>query len=273
MTSHLSLADLNALVDGELSTEKLVIVDKHLAGCPTCTENTLSQSLLKFATAGVGRRYTPPQQLRERVLRQAQDPVARKTYERTEDRPVRTSRIDRLGWVPIAAILLVAITVPILQRNALQTRIATAESLALVTEVADQHIAMLAASSPPQVISTDRHTVKPWFQGKLPFSFNLPEGLPTDAKLDGANLTYIHNQAVAQLLYSIGKHHVSVFVREERGNQWSKDLVVEHMGFHVMAVRSDDLEVIAVSDVEPSKLSELLNSIGRSQVGTLRDAR
>jgi anti-sigma factor RsiW len=273
MTSHLSLADLNALVDGELSPEKLVIADEHLAGCPTCTASTLSQSLLKSATTRAGRRYALPQQLRERVLQQAQYAVVRKASERRGDGLARTSRIGRFGWVPAAAILLVAITVLILQRNAQQTQIATAESVALVTEVADQHIATLAASSPPQVISTDRHTVKPWFQGKLPFSFNLPEGLAADAKLDGANLTYIHNQPVAQLLYSIGKHHVSVYVTEARGFQWSKDLVSEHAGFHVMAVRSDDLEVIAVSDVEPYKLSDLLNTIGRSQAGTLREAK
>jgi anti-sigma factor RsiW len=100
-----------------------------------------------------------------------------------------------------------------------------------VTEVADQHIARLAAGSPPQVISTDRHTVKPWFQGKLPFSFNLPDELPADAKLDGANLTYIRDQPGAQLLYSIGKHHVSAFVTEARGSLGSKDLVSEQTGF------------------------------------------
>jgi anti-sigma factor RsiW len=273
MTSHLSLADLNALVDGELSPEKLAIADEHLAGCTTCTASTLSQSLLKSAIARAGRRYAPTQQLRERILQEAQYAPVRKAYGRSGDGLARTPRIGRFGWVPAAAILLVAITVLVLQRNAQQTQIATAESVALVTEVADQHIATLAAGPPPQVISTDRHTVKPWFQGKLPFSFNLPEGLPTDAKLDGANLTYIHNQPVAQLLYSIGKHHVSVYVTEARGFQWSKDLVSEHAGFHVMAVRSDDLEIVAVSDVEPSKLSDLLNLIERSQAGTLREAR
>ena len=118
MTSHLSLADLNALVDGELSPEKLVIADEHLAGCPTCTASTLSQSLLKSATARAGRRYAPPQQLRERVLQHARYAVAGKAYERTGDVPARTFRIGQLGWLPAAAILLVAITVLVLQRNA-----------------------------------------------------------------------------------------------------------------------------------------------------------
>jgi len=43
------------------------------------------------------------------------------------------------------------------------------------SEIADLHVAALASSSPVDVISTDRHTVKPWFQGKIPFAFNLPD--------------------------------------------------------------------------------------------------
>ena len=91
---------------------------------------------------------------------------------------------------------------------------AAVEHAALMTEVSDQHIATLAANLPPQVLSSDRHTVKPWFQGKIPFSFNLPEGLPADTKLEGANLVYLHNRPVAQLLYDIGRHRVSVFVQQ-----------------------------------------------------------
>jgi anti-sigma factor RsiW len=81
------------------------------------------------------------------------------------------------------------------------------------------------------VLSSDRHTVKPWFQGKLPFSFNLPEGLPSDTTLDGANLTYLHNRPVAQLLYSIGRHRVSVFVQQSTGGAIPTGLSAEHADF------------------------------------------
>jgi anti-sigma factor RsiW len=100
-------------------------------------------------------------------------------------------------------------------RAAQRAELASAERTGLVTEVFDQHVATLARNVPPQVVSNDRHTVKPWFQGKIPFSFNLPQGLPNDTTLDGANLTYLRNQPVAQLLYSISKHRVSVFVRQK----------------------------------------------------------
>ena len=96
------------------------------------------------------------------------------------------------------------------------------ENLALATAAYDQHIATLAANTPPQVISSDRHTVKPWFEGKLSFSLNLPENLPSGTNLDGANLTYIHNRPAAQLLYSIGKHRVSIYLEQETDSNASR---------------------------------------------------
>jgi anti-sigma factor RsiW len=273
MTDHLSPSELNALADGELSSEQLAAASEHLAGCAACTSSALSQSLLKSATARVGQRYVPSEQLRERILLNIRDEAVREESRMSSDVPARGSRSGLLGWMAAAAILLVAVTGFVHQRNMDRTQIATTEFSALVTEVSDQHIAMLAATSPPEVISSDRHTVKPWFQGKLPFSFNLPEDLPADAKLDGADLTYIHNQPVAQLLYSIGKHRVSVFVTAGQSPLRSKDLVADRAGFHVMATSTDDLEVIAVSDVDPPRLSDLLHKIGRSQAGTYIDVR
>jgi anti-sigma factor RsiW len=134
-----------------------------------------------------------------------------------------------------------------------------------VTEACDLHIAMLAANQPPQVISGDRHTVKPWFQGKLPFSFNLPETLPADTTLDGANLVYLHNHPVAQLLFSIGRHRVSVFVEEKSASGVLGALKTAHEGFNVTGFDTDDLEVIAVSDVDPARLTALSSSLQAAQ--------
>jgi anti-sigma factor RsiW len=142
---------------------------------------------------------------------------------------------------------------------------ASDERAALVTEVFDQHVATLADNQPLQVISTDRHTVKPWFQGKIPFSFNLPQGLPSDVTLDGANLTYLGNQPVAQLLFSIGKHRVSVFLRQRSGEVEANELPADRAGFHVMGFNTSDLEAIAVSDVDPARLAELVSLIKHAQ--------
>jgi len=66
------------------------------------------------------------------------------------------------------------------------------------------------------VISTDRHTVKPWFQGKIPFAFNLPELQNTEFLLLGGRMTYLDQTPGAHLIYDVRKHHISVFVFQER---------------------------------------------------------
>jgi anti-sigma factor RsiW len=170
-------------------------------------------------------------------------------------------RFGWLGWATAAVLLLAFAGTMFMQRS----KHNAIEQADLVTEVFDQHMATLAGNLPPQVISTDRHTVKPWFQGKLPFSFNLPESLPRDTTLDGANLSYLHNQPVAQLLYSIGKHRVSVFLREKPGAARANELPAEHSGFHVMDFSTDDLEGVAVSDVDPARLTELVSAIRQAQ--------
>jgi anti-sigma factor RsiW len=164
-----------------------------------------------------------------------------------------------VGWAAAAAVLLVSVSLLLVQRNAT----ARMESAALAGEVFDQHVATLAANQVPQVVSSDRHTVKPWFQGKIPFSFNLPEGLAADTALDGANLTYLDDRPVAQLLYHVGLHRVSVFLRAGQGRGYT----TERAGFHVIGFSRGELEGVAVSDVDPVRLAGLVKAIADAQVG------
>jgi anti-sigma factor RsiW len=269
MTDHLSPSILNALADGELSPNQLASANEHLAQCPSCTSSALVHTMLKSATAKAGQRYTPPPHLQEWLARQVQHDTSQPKPSRFRIVPVSPSRpagrFGALGWATACALLLLSVSLVLIQRSAQRTAMLSSQYAALVTEVSDQHIAALAANSTPQVLSSDRHTVKPWFQGKIPFSFNLPEGLPSDTTLDGANLTYLGNQPVAQLLYSIGKHRVSVFVRQRTGAITSNGLLAEHAGFHVAGFTTGDLEVVAVSDVDRSRLSDLVSRIEHSQ--------
>ncbi|HZD78139.1 MAG TPA: zf-HC2 domain-containing protein [Acidobacteriaceae bacterium] len=264
MTAHLSDITLNALVDGELSVEQSAAAKEHLDQCPACTSSALNLALLKTATARAGQRYALPSELQERLRRlaSAEEVHAPRTHAGTPSTRLRALS----SAVAIAAMLLAVAAGWILtQRHAQTSELASLRQAALVTEVSDQHIATLAANQPPEVISSDRHTVKPWFQGKLPFSFNLPDNLPQDTKLDGANLTYLHNRPVAQLLYSIGRHHVSVFVQQRSDLTQPNPPKAEHSGFHVVSFQTGDLEFTAVSDVDPARLSALAQLLEQSQ--------
>ena len=266
MTGHLSPLILNALADGELTSEQLASTNEHLAGCPLCSSSALHQNLLKSLTAKAGQRYSPSPSFKKRLARQiAQDLPSRRASRSYIPHQV-ASGFGLYGWATALALLVVCLGIFFVQRNASRSANALSEYSSLATEVCDQHIATLAANAPPQVISSDRHTVKPWFQGKLPFSFNLPENLPSGTTLDGANLTYIHNRPSAQLLYSIGKHRVSVYLEQKTTTDHISDnFTMEHSGFHVVSFSTDEIDGVAVSDVDPSHLSDLSMMIAKAQ--------
>jgi anti-sigma factor RsiW len=269
MTDHLTPALLSALADGELSAVELATAKKHMDTCLLCSSSAIDEWLLKSAVGKAGRRYEVPAEFHDRMAKLISE---RPSLE--DARPSSTASSSARGprsWTAVsgwatAAVLFLALTAGAFEqfRNH-QTGAILTEEAALVTEACDQHIATLAAAQQPQVVSSDRHTVKPWFQGKLPFSFNLPETLPEGTTLDGANLTYLHNHPVAQLLFSIGRHRVSVFVAERTGSNLLADLRTAHSGFQVAAFVTGELDVIAVSDVDPVRLSALVNSLTAAQ--------
>lgn len=253
MSDHLDQSILSALIDNELSPAELARVNEHLAQCPACTAGALSTSMLKQATAQAGRSYAPSPQFLDRLARQGR---------RSSPAAVSAPHKHWLDWA-IAAGLLLASLVYITTRHITRQRVtASLAHSALVSEAVDQHIAALASTVPPGVISTDQHTVKPWFQGKLPFSFNLPGNLPPDTVLEGANLTYVHNQPAAQLLYRIHRHRVSIFVTAGAA---ATPFAAELAGFHIQSFTANGLDVLAVSDISASDLAALAADFQQAQ--------
>ena len=246
MSAHLSPEVLNALVDGELHDAELANANEHLAACIACSSECLSLSLLKRSVAAQRDRFPVPSATQQRITRLIAPAPPRQ---------------NTRYLCATAAALLIACTSAVFLARIGNRRAGDA----LAQDVYDRHIAILAANAPPQVLSSDRHTVKPWFQGKLPFSFNLPQSLPAGTTLDGANLTYISGHPVAQLLYSIGKHRVSVFVAQNSANLPVS--TSDRFGFHVISARSSELSFVAVSDLEPEQSRELLSALQLAQQG------
>jgi anti-sigma factor RsiW len=189
---------LDTYLDGELPQEEMGTFDAHVRTCPSCSADVLSRVQLKRAIHLAGKRFTPSAEFRNRIQRG----IASK--------PRRTFLH---GWMLAAAVAAVVLVVGTLTSTYLGNRSGSDQ---VFSEIADLHVATLASSSPVDVISTDRHTVKPWFQGKIPFAFNLPELQNSDFSLLGGRMTYLEQNPGAHLIYDVGKHHISVFVFQER---------------------------------------------------------
>ena len=195
-------AKLDTYLDGEVPEEEMRTFDAHVRNCPSCSADALPRVQMKRAIQVAGKRFTPSPEFRRRM----QQSIAPKPQ-----------RSFRLGWMLVTAAA-VLLAVGTLTSAYLGNR--SGRDLAyrdhVFSEIADLHVATLASSSPVDVISTDRHTVKPWFQGKIPFAFNLPELQNSEFSLLGGRMTYLEQTPGAHLVYDVRKHHISVFVFQER---------------------------------------------------------
>jgi len=122
----------------------------------------------------------------------------------------------KAGWLPVFEIATVAVVLLIGVALFLTLHRGRDEQQ-LMSELVDQHVATLASSNPVDVVSTDRHTVKPWFEGKIPFTFNLPELQGSSFLLVGGRVSYLSQAPGAELIFRVRQHQISVFIFQERG--------------------------------------------------------
>jgi anti-sigma factor RsiW len=250
---HLSPDTLSAFIDGELPDDEQRASEQHLAGCHACALRVLSATQLKAATARAGRRFAPsPEALARLTAQLRQQPLPR----------ARIHPMRRLAWVGLAAAFLLVVSLVGWQQ--------IGKTNSVDAELLDQHLGTLSSGATPQVISTDRHTVKPWFQGRLPFSFNLPDAqaLPPDTALKGADLTYLRGQPAALLLFTIHKHQVSVFVTQRSGGPNLAVLPGVRSGFTIQSATTHDLQIVGVSDVNPADLDALVAVLAKVQAAS-----
>jgi anti-sigma factor RsiW len=186
-------------LDGELPTDDMRAFNVHVHECPSCSADAFTHLQLKRNIQVAGKRFTPSAEFRRRL----QQSIAAKPRRRTFG----------FAWIATTAAIAVLVAVGL---TATYNERESARTEQVYSEVADLHVATLASSSPVDVISTDRHTVKPWFQGKIPFAFDLPELQNFEFSLLGGRMAYLGQTPGAHLIYDVRKHHISVFVFQER---------------------------------------------------------
>jgi anti-sigma factor RsiW len=191
---------LMAYVDAELKGGELAEFESHLRGCSGCAADALGMLQTKLATRAAGMRYAPSAEFRLRMeqgIRAKQSPAW------------WSLRWSSVAMAAAAAVILLAAATVWVDRNGREREL---------TEIADLHVTELASANPVDVVSTDRHTVKPWFAGRIPFSFNLPELQNSEFTLVGGRVAYFERSPGAELLFNLRKHQLSAFVfKDEAG--------------------------------------------------------
>jgi len=240
---------IDAYLDGELplglSSEEMRAFDAHVRNCPSCAADALARVQMKRAIQTAGKRFTPSAEFRQRIQKSVQAKPRR--------------RSTSFAWMWMTATAVVAIIAVAGLTAAHQGR-EQARAQHIYSEVADLHVATLASSSPVDVISTDRHTVKPWFQGKIPFAFDLPDLRNSEFSLLGGRMTYLDQTPGAHLLYELRKHRISVFVFPQtslRGRLAENSSATKELSFSMETWSQGGLRYFVIGDAGPADIDTL----------------
>jgi anti-sigma factor RsiW len=229
---------LQTFLDNELETSENSRVSEHLRGCATCSRELANTVRLKRATHQAGQRFTPSAAFQRKMMAQ-----------------FSVTKVPQPNWwrramllAPSAlGILLLVVSLGFYQRE---------RSVAFCRELTDLHISTLASATPVDVVSSDRHTVKPWFAGRLPFTFNLPELQGSQYDLIGGRMAFLGQSPAAQLIFKYREHKVSVFIVQEDavGNRG----VHPPANFTLTTWHANGLAYFLVTDASPDTMSDLI---------------
>jgi anti-sigma factor RsiW len=238
-------------VDGELDLSRTIEMETHLQVCAECARELERLRALRGALQRGALAYTAPEGLRERIQSSLRVSAPTEVRERSSGWP----GLQLLRWAGAFAVLvLCAVTVWQLQPG---LRGPTSDQR-LAAEVLTSHVRSLEASHLMDVASTDQHTVKPWFDGKLDFSPPVEDLASDDFPLVGGRLDYLEGRQVAALVYQRRKHFINVFVWPGAAGSSSAQTIAPQQGYNMMRWSRGGFQFWAVSDVSATDLAEFV---------------
>jgi anti-sigma factor RsiW len=238
MTCDQTRLYLHAYLDDELSVADAVRFEEHLAACDECQTAQRQSLALRSALRGSDLKYRATQALATRVnkaVRQAAKPP----------------RDYRQHWMAMAAALAVTIGLAWFWSH-----MSSSSRELMARAVVDAHVRSLQADHLLDVTSSDHHTVKPWFQGKLDFSPPVPDLARQGWPLEGGRLDYIEGRPVAALVYERRKHQLNVFVWPAKPNLEEAVHQLSVQGYQVVHWTKGGMTYWVASDLNQAELLE-----------------
>ena len=230
---------LHALIDGELDAGHARDVEAHIADCPRCAPQLAAYREMSRQVADADLRYTAPASLRRRI--EASLPQAK---------PAPSRRSVLKGFAmgsALSAIAASGLFAVVLRRD---------DNQLIMSEIVSAHLRSLQAGHLTDVISTDQHTVKPWFNGKLDVSPPVVDLTAQGFTLIGGRLDYIDAQEIGAVGYRRRQHIINLFVARISDTESRPAKMENIQGFNIRTWSAQGMKFWSVSDIAPDELAE-----------------
>jgi anti-sigma factor RsiW len=236
-----------AFIDGQIGGPAAEAVEAHIAGCAECQAFCADAAALSDAIRTRAPRHAAPAHLRRRVEAMLDEEAARRPWPGSAARPIfwRGALSGAAVTALAAGLAAVAILPP------------SASSLA--DQVTAAHTRALMSGREIQVVSTDHHTVKPWFAGRVALSPPVADFAAQGYKLVGGRVDKVAGAPAAVVVYRHGKHEIDLFAWAARGGALPA-AGLSH-GYHTIFWKNQDLDFAAVSDTAPAELASFVTLV------------
>ncbi len=244
MTCKETQTFMDGYLDRELDLVRSIDLEHHLHDCQSCAARHQARLTVRAAMGAGSLRYQPPAGLRKSVHAAL--------LERSREETKSARRWFQLPWPALAATAAAVVIVAVLWIRP------TANPLE--REVVDGHIRSLMANHLMDVPSTDQHTVKPWFAGKLDFSPPVRDFSADGFRLTGGRLDYLDRHPVAALIYQRNQHIINVFEWPVPSNDRAFRSHAQQ-GYNVIETARNGVEYWLVSDLNSAELRQLAERV------------
>lgn len=236
---------IHPYLDDELDLVRSLEIEAHLKDCQTCAHAYNELRSLHSAVSDTTLRFEPPAALRNRIRSALRDESG------------ATNRPLRLSWrwmIPAVSFATLVIFASVL--IALLSRPSTSDLMA--QEIVSSHVRSLMEKHLTDVPSSDQHTVKPWFDGRLDFSPPVRDLASAGFTLVGGRLDYIGNRPVAALVYQHRQHYINVFVWPSAGASDASGRALVRQGYNLINWSNSGMNYWATSDLNLAELQQFV---------------
>ena len=247
---------LHSFMDGELDAVHALRFEQHLSSCRSCAEEVARFRNLRRVIAQDDVRWRAPDHVRAQIMdavrRESTGPRSATGIDRGGTASRLLGILGRWSFVPsaaaLAATLFLVLAVP-------------QKGTSLTDELVRSHVRSLLVDHLTDVQTSDRHTVKPWFSGKIDFSPPVVDLASEGFPLVGGRLDYVGERVIAALVYRRNGHVINVFVWPEHSDKTGSET---RDGYSLAYWSSSGLRITAVSDLNAKELEQFRELFDRA---------